>query len=59
MVLVKRIVLDVLKPHQPNGLEFAKAIAVHAPITESPSPSKSRNPRSHRHEECVTGSPSD
>lgn len=27
MVLVKRIVLDVLKPHQPNGLEFAKAIA--------------------------------
>lgn len=29
MVLVKRIVLDVLKPHQPNGLEFAKAIAEH------------------------------
>ena len=29
MVLVKRIVLDVLKPHQPNGLEFAKAIAAH------------------------------
>ncbi len=29
MVLVKRIVLDVLKPHQPNGLEFAKAIARH------------------------------
>jgi hypothetical protein len=27
MVLVKRIVLDVLKPHLPNGLEFAKAIA--------------------------------
>jgi hypothetical protein len=27
MVLVKRVVLDVLKPHQPNGLEFAKAIA--------------------------------
>jgi hypothetical protein len=27
MVLVKRIVLDVLKPHQPNSLEFAKAIA--------------------------------
>ena len=29
MVLVKRIVLDVLKPHQPNGLEFAKSIAEH------------------------------
>jgi len=29
MVLVKRIVLDVLKPHLPNGLEFAKAIAEH------------------------------
>jgi uncharacterized protein len=29
MVLVKRIVLDVLKPHQPNGLEFAKAVAAH------------------------------
>ena len=29
MVLVKRIVLDVLKPHQPNSLEFAKAIAAH------------------------------
>ena len=27
MVLVKRLVLDVLKPHKPNGLEFAKAIA--------------------------------
>jgi len=27
MVLVKRLVLDVLKPHHPNGLEFAKAIA--------------------------------
>lgn len=27
MVLVKRIVLDVLKPHQPNALEFCQAIA--------------------------------
>ena len=27
MVLVKRLVLDVLKPHQPNALEFAQAIA--------------------------------
>lgn len=27
MVLVKRLVLDVLKPHQPNALEFARAIA--------------------------------
>lgn len=27
MVSVRRIVLDVLKPHQPNGLEFASAIA--------------------------------
>jgi hypothetical protein len=27
MVNVKRIVLDVLKPHQPNALEFAQAIA--------------------------------
>ena len=27
MVLVKRLVLDVLKPHVPNGLEFARAIA--------------------------------
>ena len=27
MVLVKRLVLDVLKPHQPNALEFSKAIA--------------------------------
>ena len=29
MVQVKRMVLDVLKPHLPNGLEFAKAIAAH------------------------------
>ncbi len=27
MALVKRLVLDVLKPHQPNVLEFARAIA--------------------------------
>lgn len=27
MVAVKRIVLDVLKPHQPNALEFSRTIA--------------------------------
>ena len=27
MTLIKRIVLDVLKPHQPDALEFSKAIA--------------------------------
>ena len=27
MVSVKRIVLDVLKPHRPNALEFSQAIA--------------------------------
>lgn len=27
MVTLKRIVLDVLKPHEPNALEFSKAIA--------------------------------
>ena len=27
MPLIKRVVLDVLKPHQPNVLEFASAIA--------------------------------
>lgn len=27
MVSVKRMVLDVLKPHQPNSLEFCQAIA--------------------------------
>jgi hypothetical protein len=27
MVTVKRIMLDVLKPHQPNSLEFSQAIA--------------------------------
>jgi len=27
MVRVKRLVLDVLKPHRPDGLEFASSIA--------------------------------
>ena len=27
MVSIKRIVLDVLKPHQPKSLEFSRAIA--------------------------------
>ncbi|MFT6896091.1 MAG: hypothetical protein ACJA13_000488 [Paraglaciecola sp.] len=27
MVCIKRVVLDVLKPHQPNALEFSQAIA--------------------------------
>ena len=27
MVRVKRLVLDVLKPHRPDGLEFARNIA--------------------------------
>lgn len=27
MVVLKRIMLDVLKPHQPNSLEFSQAIA--------------------------------
>ncbi len=27
MVKVKRLVLDVLKPHQPNGLDFACTLA--------------------------------
>ena len=27
MSYVKRVVLDVLKPHRPNALEFAEAIA--------------------------------
>ena len=27
MVIVKRLVLDVLKPHQPNALDFSQAIA--------------------------------
>ena len=31
MITVKRIVLDVLKPHQPTGLEFTSAIAEQSP----------------------------
>ena len=31
MIYVKRIELDVLKPHQPNGLEFTSAIAEQSP----------------------------
>ncbi len=27
MISVKKMVLDVLKPHQPNAVEFSKAIA--------------------------------
>lgn len=27
MVRVKRLILDVLKPHKPDGLEFARTIA--------------------------------
>jgi uncharacterized protein len=27
MSLINRVVLDVLKPHQPNALEFARVIA--------------------------------
>lgn len=27
MASVQRLILDVLKPHQPNALEFARAIA--------------------------------
>lgn len=27
MVYVRRVVLDVLKPHQPNALEFSRALA--------------------------------
>jgi hypothetical protein len=27
VVCIKRVVLDVLKPHQPNALEFSQAIA--------------------------------
>lgn len=31
MIAVKRLVLDVLKPHQPNALEFSRAIAAVGP----------------------------
>jgi uncharacterized protein len=27
MVLVKRLVLDILKPHQPNSLDFSRTLA--------------------------------
>ena len=27
MVAVKRLILDILKPHQPNALEFCRSIA--------------------------------
>ena len=31
MVWIKRIVLDVLKPHHPNGLDFSSTIAQNSP----------------------------
>ena len=31
MVLVKRLVLDVLKPHTPNSLDFATTLAEQGP----------------------------
>lgn len=31
MVVINRIVLDVLKPHQPNVIEFSQAIAQAGP----------------------------
>ena len=31
MVRLKRLVLDVLKPHTPNGLEFSRALAEQGP----------------------------
>ncbi|SET10236.1 hypothetical protein SAMN05216326_1121 [Nitrosomonas marina] len=31
MVRVKHLILDVLKPHQPNGLAFASALAEKCP----------------------------
>jgi hypothetical protein len=31
MALVKRMVLDVLKPHHPNALDFAQSIANEGP----------------------------
>jgi hypothetical protein len=31
MVAVKRVVLDVLKPHQPNALDFSRNIAAVGP----------------------------
>jgi len=29
MIKVKRLILDILKPHQPNALEFASSLAEH------------------------------
>ena len=34
MVKIKQIVLDVLKPHYPNGLEFAVAVAGGCPAAQ-------------------------
>lgn len=31
MITVRKIVLDVLKPHRPNGLEFASLLAEKCP----------------------------
>lgn len=31
MISVKRVVLDVLKPHSPNALDFARALAEQGP----------------------------
>jgi hypothetical protein len=31
MTTIKRIVLDVLKPHRPDGLEFSTAVASRSP----------------------------
>lgn len=31
MITVKKIVLDVLKPHKPNGLEFASLLSEKCP----------------------------
>jgi hypothetical protein len=30
MLMIKRLVLDVLKPHKPNVLEFSRAVAAQA-----------------------------
>jgi hypothetical protein len=31
MILIKKIVLDVLKPHHPNSIEFTSAVAEKSP----------------------------
>ncbi len=31
MALLKRVILDILKPHQPNALEFGQRIATDSP----------------------------